>query len=343
MSIDEFTPVPPPSVDEILERAHVVSLPMAVRFRGIMHREALLIDGPAGWGEFSPFLEYDAPEAAAWLASGIESAFTGFPAARRDRVEVNGTIPAVDAARVPEIVARFPGVRTFKVKVAEPGQTLADDIARVAALREAVPGAVVRVDANMNYTVDQAVEAAQSFGPLDYLEQPVDSVDKLREVRMRLQRSGIFCRVAADESIRKAEDPYLVAEKQAADVAVVKVAPLGGIRRTLDIATHLHSRHMDITVSSELGTAVGINAGIAAVAALPSHEDDEGIVVTPNAAGLATQRLFAEDVAPVRELIDGAYDPTPLNPDPDRLSTLAAPAARRDWWFARLSAAYALL
>lgn len=343
MPFPESSSVPLPNVDQILERAYVVSLPMAVKFRGITRREALLIQGPRGWGEFSPFLEYGPEESAAWLRSGIEAAFRGFPPAHRERVEVNGTIPAVDPAQVPEIAARFEGVRTFKVKVAEPGQCLADDIARVQAVRDAVPGAVIRVDANTNYTVDQAVEAAQSFGPLDYLEQPVDSVDKLREVRMTLQRAGIFCRVAADESIRKAEDPYLVAEKQAADVAVVKVAPLGGVRRTLEIARHLNEQWMDITISSELGTAVGINAGIAAVAALPSHADDDGLTVTPNAAGLATQRLFVEDVTGPRPLIDGCYDATPVDPDPDRVAGLAAAAERREVWFERLAATYAYL
>lgn len=343
MPSSENFPATVPAVDEILERAYVVSLPMAVKFRGVTRREALLIDGPQGWGEFSPFAEYGPRESAAWLRSGIEAAFTGLPPARRDSVEVNGTVPAVEAARVPEIVERFKGVRTFKVKVAEPGQSLDDDIARIQAVRDAVPGAVIRADANMNYTADQAVAAAQAFGPLDYLEQPVAGVDTLREVRMRLQRAGIFCRVAADESIRKADDPYVVAQKQAADVAVVKVAPLGGVRRTLEIARHLNERWMDVTVSSELGTAVGINAGIAAVAALDAHVDDDGLTVTPNAAGLATQRLFVEDVTAPRPLVDGRYDAAPVDPDPDRLAALAAPADVRDRWFERLAAAHAHL
>lgn len=332
-----------PSVTEILERAYVVSLPMAVRFRGVDRREALLIDGPAGWGEFSPFLEYDAQESAAWLASGIESAFTGLPAPRREKVEVNGTVPAVEPEKVPEVLARFEGVRTFKVKVAEKGDSLDDDVARIAAVRKAAPKATIRADANRGYTVEQAIEAAQRFGPLDYLEQPVRTVDELYEVRMRLQRAGVFCRIAADESIRKAEDPLEVARRQAADVAVVKVAPLGGPRRTLEIAAQLHARHMDVTVSSELGTAVGINAGIATVAALPGYEDDDGLSVTPNAAGLGTQRLFEEDVTGERPLIDGHFDARPFDPDPARLEALAADAKRKDWWFERLQWAYEYL
>lgn len=331
-----------PSVEEILERSHVVALPMRVKFRGITTREALLIDGPAGWGEFSPFVEYDAVEASSWLASGIEAAWEGFPSPVRQHVEVNATIPAV--TDIEEVVARYPGCRVFKVKVAEPGQTLADDIARVDKLRQLVPNAVVRVDANQGWSVAEAIEAAKSLGPLDYMEQPVATVDELREVRMTLQRSGIFCRIAADESIRKADDPYLVAEKQAADLAVVKVAPLGGVRRTVELARNLHvNHHMDITVASALDTAVGINAGLAAVAAFDAHIDDDGIHVRPNAAGLATGQLFVEDVAEPLELVDGHLPVAPRTPSTDRLSELAASGERRDWWFHRVREAYAAM
>lgn len=332
-----------PTVDEILERSHVVALPMAVKFRGVMTREALLIDGPAGWGEFSPFLEYGAKESSAWLRSGVEAAFEGFPPANRTHAEVNATIPAVPAADVEKIIARYPGCRVFKVKVAEPGQELADDVARVQAVRDLVPGAVIRVDANRGWSVEQAVTAARELGPLDYMEQPVDTVDELAEVRGQLQRSGVFCRVAADESIRRAEDPYLVAEKRAADVAVVKVAPLGGVRRVVDLTADLRARYMDVTVASALDTAVGVNAGLAAVAALPVYEDDDGLDVAPAPAGLATQRLFAEDVAEPREIVDGWMSVAPVQPDPARVSELAASAERRDWWFDRVRESYAWL
>lgn len=332
-----------PTVDQILERAHVVSLPMAVKFRGITTREALLIEGPEGWGEFSPFLEYDAEESSAWLRSGIEAAWEGFPEPQRSEVEVNATIPAIDAAAVPEVISRYPECRVFKVKVAEKGQSLADDIARVEAVREAVPGAIIRVDANRGWSVEEALEAARSLGPLDYMEQPCATVDELAEVRMTLQRSGIFVRVAADESIRRSSDPYLVAEKNAADIAVVKVAPLGGVRRVLGLASDLRKKWMDITVASALDTAVGINAGLAAVAALPKLADDDSMDVVPAAAGLATQHLFAEDVAEPREIVDGFMSAEPVNPDPARLSELAAAPERRDWWFERVRAAHQYL
>lgn len=323
-------------IDDILDRAHVVALPMAVRFRGVDTREALLIDGPAGWGEFAPFLEYDAVESAAWLRAGLEAAFTGFPAYRRSLVEVNATVPAVAPGEVESVLARYPGCRVVKVKVAEQGQTLADDVARVQAVREVLPGAVVRVDANRGWTVPEALEAARALGPLDYLEQPCHSVEELAQLRGELMRAGMFVRVAADESIRRESDPYRVAELRAADVAVVKVAPLGGVQRMLDLTEHLRAHHMDVTVASALDTAVGMNAGLAALAALPVLEDDDGLDVPPAAAGLATGSLFVEDVAAPREIVDGHMSVDPVVPDPDRLSALAAPVDRRDWWFSRV-------
>lgn len=332
-----------PTVDEILERAHVVSLPMNVKFRGVTTREALLIDGPAGWGEFAPFLEYDAVESSSWLVAGLEAAWQGFPEPLRTHVEVNATIPAVPAHEVAQVLEKFPGCRTIKVKVAEKGQTLADDIARVNAVREARPGVVIRVDANTGWSVQEALEAAQQLGALDYLEQPCATVEELAEVRANLQRRGIFARVAADESIRRSDDPYRVAELRAADVAVVKVAPLGGVQRVLEVAQHLRAHTMDITVASALDTVVGMNAGLAAVAALPKLDDDDLLDVPPAAAGLATSQFFIEDVATPHTIVDGFMETTVITPESDRLDTLAASADRRDWWFDRLRESYSVL
>ena len=196
-----------PELSDVLDRLHVVALPMRVRFRGITTREVALIDGPAGWGEFGAFPEYGPPEAAHWLAAGLEAAYRPLPPARHARIPINATVPAVQAAAVADVLARFPGARTAKVKVAEPGQSLADDVARVTAVRALVP--TVRVDANGGWSVDEAVTAARALtadGPLEYLEQPCATVPELAEVRRRVQVP-----VAADESIRKADDPLHVA------------------------------------------------------------------------------------------------------------------------------------
>ncbi|MDO4927911.1 MAG: o-succinylbenzoate synthase [Corynebacterium sp.] len=328
-------------LNEILENAHVVSLPMRVRFRGVEQREAVIFRGPCGWGEFSPFVEYEAPEAAAWLASGIEMAYQDLPRFHRTKVAVNATIPAVPADHVAEILAQFPGCTVVKVKVAEAGQTLADDVARVEAVREQLPHARIRVDANRGWGVEQALEAAAALGPLDYMEQPCATVAELAQLRTQLVRRGHFVRVAADESIRRAADPYEVARVGAADIAVVKVAPLGGVRAVLELAQYMHARGMDLTVASALDTGVGMNAGLAAVAALPRHFDDEEFVVEPAAAGLATQRLFAADIVRPRELVDGCLAVEMLEPDMDAVSDLAASPHRKDWWLQHLADSFA--
>jgi O-succinylbenzoate synthase len=316
-----------PTLDDLLDRLHVVALPMRVRFRGIDVREVALFEGPCGWGEFGAFLEYEPPEAAHWLAAGIEAAYVAPPSPLRHRIPINATVPAIETYRVPEVLARFPGAHTAKVKVAEPGQTLAGDVARVNAVRASVP--TVRVDANGGWTVAEAVQAIAALtadGPLEYVEQPCRTVPELVEVR-RL----VDVPIAADESIRKAEDPLYVFRAKAADVAVLKVAPLGGVARFLEIG-----RQCDISmvVSSALDSAVGMSRGLLAAACLPELR---------HACGLGTGGLFVEDVAESPGPVDGYLPVGAVAPDPARLAGLAAAPERRDWWIERVRACYALL
>ena len=316
-----------PALQELLDRLHVVALPMRVRFRGITTRELALIEGPAGWGEFGAFLEYGPHEAAHWLASAIEGAYRQPPPVRRDRVPINATVPAVPAAQVSEVLSRFPGAGTAKVKVAEPGQTLADDVDRVNATRQLVP--TVRVDANGGWSVEQAAQAAAALtadGPLEYLEQPCATVDELAALRARVDVP-----IAADESIRKADDPLAVVRARAADIAVLKVAPLGGVSALLAVAAQID---VPVVVSSALDSAVGIAAGLTAAAALPQLR---------HACGLGTGGLFVEDVAEAAVLVDGFLPVGPVAPDPARLQALAAPPERRQWWIDRVKACYPLL
>ncbi|HME47775.1 o-succinylbenzoate synthase [Mycobacterium sp.] len=316
-----------PPLDDILDRLYVVALPMRVRFRGITTREVALIDGPAGWGEFGAFVEYKADEAATWLASAIEAAYREPVPARRDRIPINATVPAVHPDEVPGLLARFPGATTAKVKVAEPGQTLADDIARVDAVRALVP--TVRVDANGGWSVDDAVAAARALtnsGPLEYLEQPCRTVDELAEVRRRVDVP-----IAADESIRKAQDPLRVVRKKAADIAVLKVAPLGGVSKLLAIADQIG---IPVVISSALDSAVGIGTGLQAAAALPQLH---------HACGLATGGLFLADVAEPAPPENGYLPVRAATPDPGRLAALAAPPGVRRWWIGRIAACHRLL
>lgn len=318
-----------------LGEVHVVSIPMTVPFRGVTHREALLLRGPAGWGEFSPFLEYDDVESSRWLAAALEAAHTGWPSAVRDTVPVNATVPAVAAAEVPGVLARFPGCTTAKVKVAQAGQVLADDVDRVAAVREVLGrSGKLRVDANAAWSVQQAVHAITALAPydLEYVEQPCASVEELAAVRLALARAGVDVLVAADESVRKAEDPLLVAQAGAADVVVLKVAPLAGVARALEVALQCG---LPVVVSSALDTSVGISAGVALAAALPD---------LPYACGLATVSLMATDVllAPL-DGHGGSIAVGAVEPDPGRLAELAADDERQQWWRDRLERCAALL
>jgi O-succinylbenzoate synthase len=304
---------------------------MAARFRGVDTREALLFEGPEGWAEFSPFVEYEDAEAATWLAAAIDFAFRAQPAPLRERIPVNATVPAVDAARVPEVLARFAGCRTAKVKVAEPGQTLADDIARVRAVRE-VMGAEgrIRIDANGLWNVDEAEHAVHALNEFDleYVEQPCASVDELADLRRRVKYMGIP--VAADESVRKSSDPLAVARAKAADLLVIKAQPLGGVTHALQIVT---AAGLPVVVSSALDTAVGLSQGAALAAALPSLDYD---------CGLGTSSLFLDDIAELRP-VDGSISAARVTPDAAALDRLAASDDRRDWWLDRLSRCHQVL
>jgi len=324
-------PLNPGGFDELLAAARVVSLPMRVKFRGITTREALLLHGPAGWAEFSPFPEYGDAESSRWLAAAIEAGWHGFPEPLRTSIPVNATVPAIPAERVPEILARFGRVDAVKIKVAEAGQTLEDDAARVAAVRDALPEAAVRVDANGGWDVDSAVAALTRLAGvgLEYAEQPVPDIAGLAEVRRRLRAAGVPVQIAADESVRKEEDPLKVARAGAADLIVVKVAPLGGVRRALEIVT---AAGLPAVVSSALDTSVGIRAGLALAASLPE---------LPYACGLGTVSLLAADVTPDSQVPDdGAIALRDVAADPALLEEHAASPERRDWWLDRLRRVY---
>ncbi|WP_175988358.1 o-succinylbenzoate synthase [Microbacterium tenebrionis] len=320
-----------PDLDELLSTARVVALPMTTRFRGVDEREALLFEGPQGWAEFSPFVEYADAEAAVWLAASIDYAWNTQPAPVRERIPVNATVPAVGAERVAEVLARFPGCRTAKVKVAESRQSLADDVDRVHAVREALgPEGRVRIDANANWNVDEAERALHALAEFDleYAEQPCASVEELAELHRRVKYMGIP--IAADESIRKAEDPLAVARAGAADLIVIKAQPLGGIRRALEIVSEAG---LAAVVSSALDTAVGLSQGAALAAVPPPLGYD---------CGPGTGALFAEDVADLSP-VDGAIPVGRVTPDAARLDRLAASDDRRDWWLDRLRRCHALL
>jgi O-succinylbenzoate synthase len=281
-------------LDELLGSLRAFAIPMTTKFRGITVREGALIQGPAGWGEFSPFAEYGPREAARWLASALEAATAGWPAPVRDRIPVNVTVPAVGPDRAYQIAASS-GCGTAKVKVAEPGQADADDIARVEAVRDALgPQGRVRVDVNGHWDVPHAVRMLTELDKfsLEYAEQPCATLAELAELR---RQTSVL--LAADESIRRAEDPLRVRAAGAADIVVLKVQPLGGVRPALRIA---EACGLPVVVSSAVDTSVGLAAGLALAAALPG---------LPYACGLGTMSLLTGDVTAEPLAADGGALP----------------------------------
>ena len=302
---------------------HVYRLPLRTRFRGIDVRDGVLVRGPAGWGEFSPFWDYDVAESRRWWAAAEEAAVTGWPPPVRGSVPVNVTVPAVGPERAHAIVAAS-GCRTAKVKIAEPGQAPADDLARVEAVRDALgSGGSIRVDANAAWDVDTAVARIRALDRavgLEYVEQPCPTLRELAAVRRRID-----VRIAADEAVRRSADPVRVDLREACDVVVLKVQPLGGVRAALRVA---EAHGLPCVVSSALETSVGIAAGVALAAALPELSF---------ACGLATVALLTDDVTRSPLLpVDGAL---PVRrPEPDRLESTAADPDTEARWRARLAA-----
>jgi O-succinylbenzoate synthase len=286
---------------------------MKTNFRGISVREVALFKGPHGWGEFSPFLEYDDAESAPWLASAIEAATTPKPKLYRTSVAINGTIPALnDPQDLKTIVDSFPGVKSFKVKV---GSNLAEDLARVNVIRQLQPHAKIRIDVNGLWNVDQAEQFLTSVGEIEYVEQPCATVDELRELKSRTS-----VKIVGDEILRKAPNPFDIDLSGAIDFLMLKVQPLGGIKRTHALAEH---HNLPVIVSSALESAVGINYGLMLAASFEEMNFD---------CGLGTGSLLAADVAQL-PIVDGKIEISEFEPQLDGLDVASE---RFEWWKNRI-------
>ena len=297
----------------LLETLRVVALPMKTNFRGVTVREVALIQGEYGWGEFSPFLEYDDAESAPWLACAIEAATQPKPKLYRTEVAVNGTIPALnDKAELEKIVNSFPGVTTFKVKV---GTNADENIARIKALRALRPNAKFRIDANGLLSVDQAVSLLELVGDIEYIEQPCATIDELRELKKRIE-----VKVVGDEVLRKAKDPFAIELTGAVDYLMLKVQPLGGIKRAHQLAEH---HKLPVVVSSALESAVGINYGLTLAASFEEMNFD---------CGLGTGSLLAKNVADL-PIVDGKIQISDVVPN---FEGLDVSADRYEWWKNRI-------
>jgi o-succinylbenzoate synthase len=306
-------------LDDLLATLRVITIPTRTNFRGVTYREVALMQGPQGWGEFSPFLEYDDNECAPWLASAIEAATVARPERFRNEIAVNGTIPELnDKKEIEALMNTFSGAKIFKVKV---GGNLTEDVMRVARVFSNSPKAAIRVDVNGLWSVDEALTNLYAYyeeiGPLEYVEQPCATVDELRELKRRIK---IPLRIAADEVIRKATDPFKVDLTDAADIVMLKVQPLGGIRRSLEIAQH---HGLPVVVSSALESAIGIEYGLELAASISDLNFD---------CGLATGSLLTRDVAE-HKIIDGKIALGQISP---QLDGLDASPDRFEWWKNRI-------
>ena len=298
---------------DLIDSLRVVALPMKTKFRGVSVREVALIQGEYGWGEFSPFLEYDDAESAPWLVCAIEAATQPKPKLYRTEVSVNGTIPALnDKAELENIVNSFPGVTTFKVKV---GTNAEEDIARIKALRALRPNAEFRIDANGLLSVDQAASLLELVGDIEYIEQPCATIDELRELKKRIE-----VKVVGDEVLRKAKDPFAIELTGAVDYLMLKVQPLGGIKRAHQLAEH---HKLPVVVSSALESAVGINYGLTLAASFEEMNFD---------CGLGTGSLLAKNVADL-PIVDGKIQISDVVPN---FEGLDVSADRYEWWKNRI-------
>lgn len=287
-------------------------LRLVTGFRGLLERRGCLIAGERGWGEFAPFDDYGPEQDARWLASAIEQADRRWPQVVRQEVEVNAIVPALD----PAAAARFAvasGCRTIKIKVGD-----AAGFERVAAVRAALPDALLRVDVNAGWSVAEAIAGINELARLglEYVEQPVRTRSQMRQVR-----DAVDVPLAADELIRR-DRCFELAD--VADVAVLKVGPLGGVAATLDIARRVG---LPVVVSSALDSSLGLAAGLAAACALPDP---------PLACGLGTGALLAEDTT------------VTLRPERGRMAFAGYPSPGsqapvfdedRDYWLARIEGA----
>jgi len=313
-------------IDQLLASMQVVALPLKSKFRGITLREVALFEGPVGWGEFAPFLEYDDTESSTWLLSAIDAATNPAPMAHRGFINVNATLPALNNAKeIEELLLSFSGCDTVKIKV---GENLGEDIVRVARVRALLPKAKLRLDVNGAWSVDQALinlyEIYEEVGPLEYVEQPCATLEELRQLKVKL---AIEIKITGDEVIRKAKDPFAIDLQGAVDILMLKVAPLGGISRSREIGAH---HKLPMVVSSALESAVGIGYGLQLAASLPSLD---------YACGLATGQLLSADVATV-PLENGQLAVRSISPDADLLAKYAVPVERLNWWKERTRRAF---
>ena len=312
------------TLEEALASLRVLALPMRTTFRSLNIRETALFKGENGWGEFAPFVEYSDQESLQWLESAIEAADKALSPALRESIPINATVPASnDEAEIEQILSWYPGVDTAKIKV---GTGIKEDLARIAAVRKHLPKAKIRIDVNGSWSVKEALSNIIAIYEvtgdlLEYVEQPVASLDELKQLK---EGMSVDVKIAGDEVLRKAKDPFAISLDGAIDILMLKVSPLGGIKRAMDLASH---HKLPVVISSALESAVGISYGLALAARVPNLD---------YACGLGTSALFNQDISDI-PIVNGAIKATSYPIDLDRVERYELKGERLEWWRNRIS------
>jgi O-succinylbenzoate synthase len=308
-------------LDENFTDLTVVAIPTRTNFRGVTVREAALFRGPAGWGEFSPFIEYSDTQAEPWFNAAVEGAFVPWPELKRSSIGINATLPKVEIDRVPEILKRFPGAKTVKIKIDD----FENDSELVEAALDFNPDFKIRLDVNGGWSLETALlnlyNYNSRFGKIfEYIEQPcLDHAD------LRKLKAEIPMKIAIDESIRGALASNFEDVNEFADIAIIKWAPSGGISRANELIKRIG---LPAVISSALDTGIGISHGLALAANQSELNFD---------CGLATTSLFEDDVVtPKLEITAGTIAVNRTSPDEKLVAKYLAPADRRLWWQNRI-------
>ena len=312
------------TLEEALASLRVLALPMRTTFRSLDVRETALIKGESGWGEFAPFVEYSDQESLPWLESAIEAADKALSSALRESIPINATVPASnDEAEIEQILSWYPGVDTVKIKV---GTGIKEDLARIKAVRKYLPKAKIRIDVNGSWSVKEALSNISAIYEvtgdlLEYVEQPVASLDELKQLK---EGMSVDVKIAGDEVLRKAKDPFAISLDGAIDILMLKVSPLGGIKRAMDLASH---HKLPVVISSALESAVGISYGLALAARVPNLD---------YACGLGTSALFNQDISDI-PIISGAIKVKSYPIDIAQIERHELKGERLEWWRNRIS------
>lgn len=309
--------------------ARVVSIPLRTRFRGMTERELLVFEGPNGWSEWAAFPEYGDEEASVWLEAALEWGYGSVPDPKRTQVKVNAILPAVNGEEIAKLLSRAGKFETVKIKVSESGQSLQEDLARIQNVKNLYPEAKIRLDANGGFEIPAALELIEKLLTLgiklEYFEQPVKTIAELAKLRVEVSKRGLETLIAADESVRKSSDPKAVEIAGAADILVLKSAPLGGVVKALELAA---SSKLPIVPSSAMQSSIGLAAELHFAASLDQLSFD---------AGLGTLNLFAGDL--VREPLrpeNGILELRREHLNTSALEIFNAEDHRYDWWIERL-------